>query len=148
MTIENITTQNENYKKISFVISKSQHIIVTGKVNGIVGRFILDTGASNSCIAIEDEIKFNVIAIDNGSTATGAGSMGIQTKMSIGNVITLSYWKTNKATLISIDLSYVNQALQTHKVKPINGIIGADLLIAHKAIIDYQTQSLYLIKKP
>ena len=148
MTIENITILDKNYKKIPFTISKSQHIIVNGKVNGVNGRFILDTGASNSCIAIEDELYFNIIAFDNGNTATGAGSMGIQTKTSIGNVISLGNWKANKATLISIDLSYVNQALQTHKVKPINGIIGADLLIDNGAIIDYQTKKLYLIKKP
>lgn len=123
------------------------HIIVNGKINGVAGRFILDTGASNSCIGIEDEINFNVVSIPNKNTATGAGAMGIQTKTSIGNVLSLSHWKNRHTTLISIDLSYVNQALQSHKVKAINGIIGADILIDNHAIIDYKEKFLYLIKK-
>jgi len=147
MNLEKMRTKQTNYRKIGFVISKSNHIIVTGKINGTVGRFILDTGASNSCIGNEEETHFNVIAVPNGSTATGAGSMGIQTKISIGNVIHLSRWKTLKATLISIDLTYINLALETHKIKPVNGIIGADLLIEHDAVIDYATKKIILVQK-
>jgi hypothetical protein len=148
MTLENIISLDKDYRKIPFTISKSKHIIVNGRINGSSGRFILDTGASNSCVSVEEEINFNIISIYDGNTATGAGAMGIQTKTSIGNVLCLSYWKTNKAVLISIDLTFVNQALKTHQVKPINGIIGADILIEYKAIIDYQSKNLYLIKKP
>ena len=36
--------------KKKFKITKSNHIIIECKINSISGKFIIDTGASNSCI--------------------------------------------------------------------------------------------------
>ena len=46
--------------------------------------------------------------------------------------------------LVIFDLSHVNEALQQHKAKPVHGIIGADILLEGKAIIDYYNHCLYL----
>jgi predicted aspartyl protease len=32
---------------------KTQHLLIKAKINGVAGNFILDTGASNSCIGFE-----------------------------------------------------------------------------------------------
>ena len=45
--------KKENYKKIKFKITKTQHLLIKAKINGVAGNFILDTGASNSCIGFE-----------------------------------------------------------------------------------------------
>jgi hypothetical protein len=37
------------YKKIKFKITKTQHLLIKAK-SMVAGNFILDTGASNSCI--------------------------------------------------------------------------------------------------
>jgi hypothetical protein len=42
------------------------------------------------------------------------------------------------------DLSHVNEALIQHKSKPVHGIIGADVLLKGKAIVDYANYFLYL----
>ncbi|MEO8255090.1 MAG: acid protease, partial [Flavobacterium sp.] len=34
------------YKKVKFKITKTQHLLIKAKINGVMGRFILDTGAS------------------------------------------------------------------------------------------------------
>jgi hypothetical protein len=44
------------------------------------------------------------------------------------------------------DLSHVNEALIQHKSKPVHGIIGADVLLKGKAIVDYYNHYLYLLK--
>jgi hypothetical protein len=44
------------------------------------------------------------------------------------------------------DLSHVNEALIQHKSKPVHGIIGADVLMKGKAIVDYYNHYLYLQK--
>jgi len=43
-------------------------------------------------------------------------------------------------------LSHVNEALKQHKAKPVHGIIGADVLMKGKAIVDYYNHCLYLLK--
>lgn len=51
--------------------------------------------------------------------------------------------------LYAIDLKHVKQSLLEKGVtRPANGIIGADVLNYHKAIIDYANQLLYLQKQP
>ena len=43
-----------------------------------------------------------------------------------------------------MDLSHVNQALQLKGSTPIVAVLGADVLEAHSAMIDYGSSSLYL----
>jgi hypothetical protein len=46
-------------------------------------------------------------------------------------------WKDSSFDLVIFDLSHVNEALIQHKSKPVHGIIGADVLLKGKAIVDY-----------
>ena len=41
-------------------------------------------------------------------------------------------------------MTHVNTALIAHSAKPVDGIIGADILKKSKAIIDYEKKYLYL----
>ena len=45
--------KKENYKKIKFKVSNTQHLLIKAKINGVKGNFILDTGASSSCVGFE-----------------------------------------------------------------------------------------------
>ena len=45
--------KKEKYKHIKFKVSKTQHLLIKAQINGIKGNFILDTGASNSCVGFE-----------------------------------------------------------------------------------------------
>ena len=47
------TLKEKGYTRIKFKISKTQHLLIKGKINGVTGNFILDTGASNSCVGFE-----------------------------------------------------------------------------------------------
>ena len=60
------------------------------------------------------------------------------------NKLQLGTWKHKEFPLVIFDLSHVNEALTQHKVKPVHGIIGADILLHGKAIIDYYNRCLYL----
>jgi hypothetical protein len=44
------------------------------------------------------------------------------------------------------DLSHVNEALIQHKSKPVHGIIGADVLLKGKAIVDYANYFVFTVK--
>ena len=134
----------EGYKKIQFKVSKTQHLVLKAKINGISGNFILDTGASNSCVGFESISNYKLNAVHSKTKAAGAGATGMITQLAKNNVLQLGRWKCKNLHLIIFDLSHVNEALLQYKAKPVQGIIGADVLIQGKAIIDYYNHSLYL----
>ena len=136
--------KKENYKKIKFKVTKTHHLLIKATINGVKGDFILDTGASNSCVGFESIEHFALEAKNSKTKASGAGATGMLTQMASGNKLKLAKWKTKKLDLVIFDLSHVNEALGQYKVKPVHGIIGADVLLKGKGIIDYFNHCLYL----
>ena len=136
--------KKNKYKKIKFRITKTRHLLLKAKINGISGSFILDTGASNSCVGFECVEFFSLDAKKSRTKAAGAGATGMTTQVSKYNSLEIGRWKSKELHLVIFDLSHVNEALTQHKAKPVNGIIGADILIEGKAILDYENCSLYL----
>jgi hypothetical protein len=136
----------EKYKTIKFQISKTNHLLIKAKVNGIAGVFILDTGASSSCIGFSAVEKFNLKPLDSELKASGAGATGMLTQIAKNNVIQLRKWKRVDFDIVLFDLIHVNEALKHHKSKVVDGIIGADILMEGKAIINYKKKCFYLQK--
>ncbi|MFN7045541.1 MAG: retropepsin-like aspartic protease [Flavobacterium sp.] len=136
--------KGKKYKKIKFTVLKTQHLLIKGKINGVKGNFILDTGASNSCVGFESIEHFKLDAQISETKAAGAGATGIETQLAKNNEIQLGRWKNKKLHLIVFDMSHVNVALRHYKTKPVDGIIGADILLKGNAIIDYCNHCLYL----
>jgi predicted aspartyl protease len=136
--------KKEKYKKINFKVSKTQHLLVRASINGISGSFILDTGASNSCVGFEGIEKFGLKAGKSKTKASGAGATGMFTQLAKNNSLKIGRWKGADFHLIIFDMTHVNQALLQYKAKPVHGIIGADILLEGKAIIDYYNHCLYL----
>ncbi len=136
--------KDSGYKKIKFKLSKTQHLLIKAKINGIKGSFILDTGASNSCIGFDVVEHFEIEAKASKNKAAGAGAVGMETQISNQNLLQIGRWKTKNLALVIFDLTHVNLALTQYKAKPVHGIIGADVLLQGKAIIDYYNHCLYL----
>ena len=136
--------KKEKYKKIKFKVIKTQHLLIKAKINGVSGNFILDTGASNSCVGFESIELFALNAKKSKTRASGAGGTGMKTQISSHNKLQLGSWKNQDFNLVIFDLSHVNEALEAYKTKAVHGIIGADVLLEGKAIIDYYNNYLYL----
>ena len=137
--------KEKGYKKIPFKVSKTQHLLIKANINGVIGNFILDTGASNSCVGFESTFYFNLSAKASKTTAAGAGATGMETQIAENNSLKLGRWNSKDTTLIVFDMSHVNTALKQYKAKSVHGIIGADILLKGKAIIDYYNHYLYLL---
>lgn len=136
--------EEKEYKKVKLKRTKTNHFEVIATLNGVKGLFILDTGASNSCVGFEDVDRFKLKAEDSQIKAAGAGAINIPTQTATRNTIKIGRWKASAITLVLFDLTHVNTALTMHNAKPVNGIIGADILTKGKAIIDYNKKYLYL----
>ena len=135
--------KKSGYVSIKLEFLKTKHYSLEVKINGINGKFILDTGASSSCICTSLEDKFKVISQKSKEKASSATSQMTHTKISKSNAIQIGKWE-NKIDLISFDMNHINSALSQKKVPPIDGIIGADILKKSKAILDYNLNNLYL----
>ena len=70
----------------------------------------------------------------------------MDTQVSKKNHIKIGTWGKKNIVLILFNLTHVNTALVNHNSKPVDGIIGADILKKAKAIIDYEKKYLYLKK--
>ena len=129
--------------KTNLDLLKTNHCSLEAKINGIKGKFILDTGASNSCICTSLENNFNIISKETNEKASSATNEISNTKISKNNKIQIGKWE-NKINLITFDMSHINHALSKKKIDSVSGIIGADILKKSKAILDYKSNKLYL----
>ncbi len=139
--------KEKDYIKTNFKLSKTQHLLISSKINGVEGNFILDTGASNSCVDFQFEEYFKLSSQTSKTKVVGAGAIGMPSRVSEYNTLKIGRWKGYQVQIILFDLTHVNEALSYAKTKPIHGIIGADILLEGKAIIDYQNKHLFLKKQ-
>ncbi|MBC3758331.1 clan AA aspartic protease [Hyunsoonleella sp. SJ7] len=134
----------KGYTKIKLKLTKTNHFEIKATINGIKGNFILDTGASSSCVGFEGIDTFKLKVKDSSILAAGAGATDMETKMSRKNKVKIGKWNHDKVVLVLFNLVHVNTALVNHNSKPVDGIIGADILKKGKAVIDYEKKYLYL----
>ena len=135
--------KDTGYIRVKLDFLKTKHYSLEASINGINGRFILDTGASNSCICTSLENKFNVISQYSKEKASSANSEISNTNISKRNTIQIGEW-VDKLNLITFEMNHINNALIQKKIDKIDGIIGADILKKSKSILDYETNNLYL----
>ena len=135
---------NEGYTKIKLKLTKTNHFEMKAKINGVEGRFILDTGASNTLVDVSNFKLFNLEVEDSDIKVTGAGASNMDSKVSKKNNLSIGKWKNDKTIIVLFNLSHVNIGLTSLDVEPVDGIVGTDILKKGKAIIDYEKKYLYL----
>ena len=65
--------KNTSPKQIQLKVTKTRHLICRARINGVKAVLLIDTGASNSCIALSEKEKFNVKEKGDPFKASGAG---------------------------------------------------------------------------
>jgi len=122
------------------------HLMVRVSINGVKATMLVDTGASRTVFDINRINRF-VKKTDfdsNEKLSTGLGTSSMQSflvtleKIKIGKLILKDY------TTVLLDLSHVNESYKQIDLKPIDGVIGCDLLKDYKAIINYEKKTLRL----
>ncbi|PQJ31162.1 hypothetical protein BST92_04145 [Nonlabens arenilitoris] len=138
------TLESRGYQSHIIRLSeKSGHIITKATINGETGRFIIDTGASATCINQELSEKYQLTSEEmNQQIGTASGSLIPQ--IAHHNIMQLGNWIDNDCSLLTMDMSFINQALKAEGMRSIQGLLGADFLIKSKAIIDYSGKKIYL----
>lgn len=135
---------SKGYSKVKLKLTKTDHFEIKATINGVKGRFILDTGASSSCVGFEAIERFRLKVIDSEIKAVGAGASNMTTRLSKSNSVKIGHWKKKQVSLILFNLTHVNEGLVNHNADAVDGIIGADILKKGKGVIDYDKKYLYL----
>ncbi len=120
--------------------------MISLKVNGKPSRMLIDTGASHTVFDIAKVKRFlkseKMERHDKLSTGLGTNSMKSQLvvieKIMIGKIEIRNYKS------VVIDLSHVNIAYAQMKQRPIDGVLGSDILRKYNAVIDYGRKVLLL----
>jgi hypothetical protein len=135
--------KKKGYCSVNLICLKTKHYLIEAKINGIDGKFILDSGASNSCVCITKDYKFKLETKISKISASSATSEMSNTHVSKKNYITIGSWKYT-IDLVTFNMSYINKTFNEKEIESVDGIIGADVLKKSKAIIDYKSNKLYL----
>ena len=141
-------TNNSFLKSIGYIsgklkLLKTNHYLLKACINGVEGKFILDSGASSSCVCLSLESKFKIDSKENKIKASSATSNMEDTRLSKNNTIVIRKWRST-INFVSIDMTHINRVLNEKETESVEGIIGADVLKKSKAVIDYESNKLYL----
>jgi hypothetical protein len=125
------------------------HISALSKINGKTAHLVVDTGASRTVFDKERIKKYfkkeKIKDLENLSTGLGTNSMQSQQttleNFSIGKIEIENY------NAILLDLSHVVQSYAQIGLKPVEGVLGSDVLKMYNAVIDYKNKTLVLEKK-
>ena len=134
----------KKFSTINFKLTKSNHIQIECEVNYITGKFLIDTGASNSCINYLSSTKFNVKFKKSNETASSATNEISETYYSEDNTLKIGDFQKNDFDLVLFDMSFINNSLEKKGVSVVDGIIGGDILNELNASISYKKKVISL----
>lgn len=133
------------YTAIPMTRHGDAHLTVEMRVNGVPGRFILDTGAGRTVIDRAAQPRFDEgRAVVAGGVATGAGGSGLAIAALPGSRLRIGAYRDDAFTVHFLSLDHVNAAFSQRGEAPVDGVIGADVLVRGGAVIDYPDMRLYL----
>ena len=136
--------RSRDYTRVRLLTLPTNHYVVIATLNGTAGRFILDTGASTTCISTELATHFHLNPKPSEEKASSASANELDTEVAHHNKLVIGSWSSKRRSVVLFDMQAVNHALQKHDIEAVDGIIGADILQSVNAIIDYKNDWLYL----
>ena len=139
--------EQKKYYRVQLEKNEIGHYQFKICLNGVEGNFILDTGASSSCVGTEYAGKYNLSPENSEYKAAGAGAIDMETFQSKVDSMHISGVSVNLDSIILFDLTQINEALTQHDACNIDGIIGAEILEQLSAIISYAEKTVYIKKE-
>ena len=136
--------RSRGYGRVRLLTLPTNHYVVIATLNGTEGRFILDTGASTTCVSTELATHFHLNPKPSEEKASSASANELDTEVAHHNELLIGSWFSKRRPVVLFDMQAVNNALQKNHIETVDGIIGADILQSVNAIIDYKNDWLYL----
>ncbi len=113
-------------------------------VNKKVANVIIDTGASKT---VFDKTRIEKYVTEktfekHDSLSSGLGTNTMQSEQVFIKKIKIGELEIENYKTILLDLSHVNKSYEQIGLKPVDGVLGSDILLTYNAIIDYEKKVL------
>jgi len=131
------TKNDRRYALIPIIRERSHHITVVARLAGRPARLIVDTGAGGTILDSEAVSQYKLKLSSASRKVGGLGSAAIRMSYVAKHDLGLCGLDLSDTKVIALDLSHVNAGLTKAKVERVVGVLGADVLWRHHAIIDY-----------
>ncbi|MEI6348956.1 MAG: aspartyl protease family protein [Bacteroidota bacterium] len=125
------------------------HFLIKGSINDVELLLVLDTGASRCCFDIRFLEKLqskNKIRI-NDSMTSGIGTNSLNSVITKLEEFNIGILSIPKYQAVGIDMSHIHHAYSLAGIPQVDGILGSDVLLKYKAVINYQKRVLILNKR-
>ena len=129
---------------IPIIREKSHHVTVVARLAGRPARFIVDTGAGGTIVDSAAASRYKLKLSSASHKGGGVGSVAMRMSSVAKHDLALCGLVLSDTKLLTLDLSHVNAGLKNAKVKPVVGVLGADVLWRRHAVIDYDRGLLLL----
>jgi hypothetical protein len=105
--------------------------------------------ASGATLVTPDAAKAFGLNIDKtGGSASGVGGTGVAVSTTKVKAFKVGANEEKDVTLQVIDIGYVNAGFKGVGEKPVDGVMGNDWMLAHKALIDLGTARMFVVSSP
>lgn len=136
-----------DYAVVPLLRAATGHLFLAqAAINGRAITLYLDTGAGRTVLDVGAARSLGLTLAEDERGAGGAGAAKMKSYRT-----QLAWLDFGGGALVeenfsvaATDLSHVNQALLARGERPMDGVLGADLLDAREAIIEYRHQRLFL----
>ena len=130
--------------KILILGEEGFHLLVKMRVNGRFACLVIDTGASKTAFDKKRIKRFlgKEKFEKQDKLSSGLGTSTMKTHLAVIKKISLGKVEIKNYKTMVIDFSHVMIAYKRMKQKPVDGVLGSDILKKYKAVIDYGKKKL------
>ena len=123
---------------------ESKHLYCKIELNNVTGFFLIDSGASNSCIDLEKKDKLKLKKFKKSYSASGAGNEKFDAYKTKKGEFSYNKKVIDKLNFLLIDMGPINTALNKTDNTSIDGIIGVDFLLRNNTVLNFEKMKLYI----
>jgi hypothetical protein len=132
------------FRQHALVRNQIGQLQLVGLLQNAPVDILLDTGAASTVVDLSYCRAKGIPTRDTGRLGGGAGGITLAIHALDGATLSLDGYSLRSDGIYAVDLTHVNEGLLAKGASRVHGVLGADVLTYHRAVIDYATMSLFL----
>ena|SRR6218665_1148426 len=132
--------------KVLSLDGEGYHLMIKIYINKKVANVIIDTGASKTVLdktRIANYVKEKNFDVHD-KLSSGLGTNTMESQLTTLKSLRIGDIEIPDYQTVLLDLSHVNNSYEQIGLKQVEGVLGSDILLKYKAVIDYPKQELRL----
>ena len=132
------------FRRHALVRNQVGHLQLVGLLRNASVDILLDTGAASTVVDLSYCLAKGIPTRDTGELGGGAGGITLPIHALDDVTLSLDGHPLRSDGIYAVDFTHVNKGLVTKGASRVQGVLGADVLTYHQAVIDFTTMSLFL----